>query len=190
MNARVRPVDSWNVRRIAIAGLLGAICAAYIRAFDFWQLDPANGLRVILDLWGGPLLFLSVAVTLFIWSIGVFIALWRHTFRKAASSLIAILVIPVWSMTLLSVPLFDPWFWYVVFNKSSFEAEAAAKGSSQDSANFTVIEGRDVSTGIAGADLNHFIALIYSESDPAKLAVPGSSLTHIYGKFYRRDEYF
>ncbi|MGO6885624.1 MULTISPECIES: hypothetical protein [Rhizobium] len=97
---------------------------------------------------------------------------------------------------MITVPLFDPWLWYVIFNKSRFEASAAASGSAQ---NGTIIEGRDVSTGIAGAGYNHFVALIFSESDPPKLVygdsdeeklAANSVLTHLYGNFYRRDEYF
>jgi hypothetical protein len=190
------PIDIWNVRRMVIAAFLGIACAAYHRALDFWPLDSANGLRGLLDLLGGPLLVLSVAGILFVWFIGALVALFRRRIRGMVSRLIAIIIVPVCFGTMITVPLFDPWLWYVIFNKSRFEASAAASGSAQ---NGTIIEGRDVSTGIAGAGYNHFVALIFSESDPPKLVygdseeeklAANSVLTHLYGNFYRRDEYF
>ncbi|RUL96551.1 hypothetical protein [Rhizobium chutanense] len=181
---------------MVIAAGLGTTCAAYHRALDFWPLGSANGLRGLFDLLGGALLFLSVVGILFIWFIGAFVALCRRRLRGMVSRLAAIIIVPVCFGTMVIVPLFDPWLWYVIFNKSSFEAAAAASGSAQ---NGTILEGRDVSTGIVGAGDNHFVALIFSESDPPKLVygdsdeeklAANSVLTHLYGNFYRRDEYF
>ncbi|MBB4237538.1 hypothetical protein [Rhizobium esperanzae] len=182
-----------------IAACLGTTCAAYNRAFDFWPLDSTYELRGLFDLLGGPLLFLSVVGVLLVWFIGAFIALCRLRLRGMVSRLFAIIIVPVCFGTLINVPLFDPWLWYVIFNKSSLEAAAAASGSSQNGTKFSVIEGCDVSTGIAGLGVNHFVAVIYSESDPHKLVYGDSDedklasnavLTHLYGNFYRRDEYF
>lgn len=189
MNASVRPIDIWNVRRMIIAGLLGTTCAVHIRIFDFWPVGSADGLRGLLDLLGVPLLFLLVVGILFFWFISAFIALCRRRFRGMASSLIAIVIVPACLVTIVNVPLFDPWLWYIVFNKSSFEAAAAANDSPQNSPKFTIIEEREITTGIAGVTQNHFVVLIYSESDPDKLALSNSALTRIYGNFYRRDEY-
>lgn len=184
---------------MVIAACLGTTCAAYHLALDFWPLGSANGLRGLFDLLGGALLFLSVVGVLFVWFIGAFVALCRRRLRGMVSRLVAIIIVPVCFGTLITVPLFDPWLWYVIFNKSGFEAAAAASGSSQNGTKFSIIESRDVSTGIVVAGDNHFVALIYSESDPHKLVygdsdedklASGSVLTHLYGNFYRRDEYF
>ncbi|MGO7536748.1 hypothetical protein [Rhizobium leguminosarum] len=184
---------------MVIAAFLGTACAAYVRALDFWPLGFANGLRGLFDLLGGPLLVLSVVGILLMWFISAIAAQYDRRLRGMASSFIAITVVPVCFGTIVTVQLFDPWLWYAIFNKSSFEAAAATNGSSQNSPKFAIIDARDVSTGIAGAGYNHFVALIYSEGDPhkhvysdseeAKLA-SNSVLTHLYGNFYRRDEYW
>ncbi|WP_245441668.1 hypothetical protein [Rhizobium leguminosarum] len=199
VNVSVERIDIWNVRRMVIAAFLGTAWAAYGRALDFWPLDFAYELRGDFDLLGGPLLVLSIAGMLLVWFISALVALFRRRLRGMASSFIAITIVPVCFGTIVTVPLFDPWLWYAIFNKSSFEAAAATNGSSQNSPKFAIIEARDVSTGIAGVGLNHFVALIYSEGDPhkhvysdseeAKLA-SNSVLTHLYGNFYRRDEYW
>ncbi|AVA20387.1 MULTISPECIES: hypothetical protein [unclassified Rhizobium] len=174
---------------MAIAGLLGAACGVCIRAFDFWSLGWADALRGLLDLFGVPLLFLAAVVTLFVWSISALIALCHRRFRGMASSVIAVVIVPVSVVTIGGAPLFDPWLWYVIFNKSSLEPAAAANGNPQNSPKFTIVEERDVSTGIAGVTSNHFITLIYSESDPGSWAPPDADVRHIYGNFYRRDEF-
>ncbi|ARQ57442.1 UNVERIFIED_ORG: hypothetical protein GGE64_001149 [Rhizobium etli] len=199
VNVSVERVDIWNVRRMVIAAFLGTACAAYARALDFWPLGFANGLRGLFDLLGGPLLVLSVVGILLVWFISAIAAQYDRRLRGMASSFIAIIIVPVWFGTIVTVPLFDPWLWYAIFNKSSFEAAAATSGSSQNSPKFAIIEARDVSTGIAGVSVDHFVALIYSEGDPHKHVYSNSDeeklasssvLTHLYGNFYRRDEYW
>jgi len=187
MNELVKPVDAWNIRRIVIAVLLGTMITTYLRAFDFWPLGFADGLRGFLDL-AGPLILLGVVVTLLVWLASAFIALYRRYFRRAASSVIAVLGVPACSAILLATSLSDPWVWYVVLNKSSFET-AAANSISLASQKFVVLEERDITTGVAGVTENHFVALIFSESDPAELALSIPGLRHIYGNFYRRDEF-
>lgn len=171
------------------ACLLGVTFAAYIRVFDFWPLGTADQLRELLDLLGFPVLFLLVAGMLLFWVISAFVALFYRRFRAAMGSFIAIAIVPASLMAIVSVPIFDPWLWYVVFNKSSFESAASANRSVQNGQKFSLIEERDITTGIAGVTTNHFVALIYSDGDPAKLESSNSVVSHIYGSFYRRDEY-
>lgn len=187
MNELIKPVDSWNIRRIVIAVLLGTMTTTYLRAFDFWPLGFADGLRGVLDL-AGPLILLAVVLTLLVWLASAFIALYRQKFRRAVGNVIAILSVPACSAILLATSLSDPWVWYVVLNKSSFET-ATANSVSLASPKFVVLEERDITTGIAGVTENHFVALIYSESDPDELASSIPGLSHIYGNFYRRDEF-
>lgn len=187
MNELVKPVNSWNIRRIVIAVLLGTITATYLRAFDFWPLGVAGGLRALLDL-AGPLILLAVVLTLLVWLASAFMALYRQRFQRAVGSFIAILSVPACSAILLATSISDPWVWYVVLNKSRFET-AAANSRSMASPKFVVLEERDISTGIAGVTENHFVALIYSESDPDELASSIPGLRHIYGNFYRRDKF-
>jgi hypothetical protein len=84
--------------------------------------------------------------------------------------------------------LFDPWFWYVIWNKSRFEA-SAANDAPPNGPRFAIIEERDVSTGIAGVTPNHFIALVYDESDAVDREPFDPTETRIYGHFFRRDYY-
>jgi hypothetical protein len=83
--------------------------------------------------------------------------------------------------------LFDPWFWYVIWNKSRFEA-SAANYAPANGPTFTIIEGRDVSTGIAGVNPNHFIALVCDESDAVGREPSDPTGTRIYGHFFGRDD--
>ncbi|MBB2699542.1 UNVERIFIED_ORG: hypothetical protein GGD59_005892 [Rhizobium esperanzae] len=199
VNVSVEHIDIWNVRRMVIAAFLGIAYAAYDRALDFWPLGFASGLRGLFDLLGGLLLALLIVGILLVWFVSAIAAQYDRRFRGMASSFIAIIIVPVCFGTIVTVPLFDPWLWYAILNKSSFEAAAATSGSSQNSPKFAIIEARDVSTGIAGVGLNHFVALIYSEGDPHKHVHSDSDeeklasnpvLTHLYGNFYRRDEYW
>ncbi|MDK4715933.1 hypothetical protein [Rhizobium sp. CNPSo 4039] len=189
MDAPVPQIDVWNIRSIAVAGLLGVTCAAYIRVFDFWPVGSNDELRGSLDLFGFPVFLMLVAGMLFFWVIRAFVDLFYRRFRGALSSFVAIAIVPASLMAIVSAPIFDPWLWYVVCNKSSFESTAAVNGSVQNGQRVALIEERDITTGIAGVTTNHFVALIYSEGDPADLESPNSVVTHIYGSFYRRDEF-
>jgi len=183
MDAPVQQIDVWNIRSIAVAGLLGVTCAAYIRVFDFWPVGSNDELRGSLDLFGFPVLLLLVTGTLLFWVLRAFVELFYRRFRGAVSSFVAIAIVPATLMAIVNIPIFDPWLWYVVFNKSSFESTAAANGSIQNGQKFALIEERDITTGIAGVTTNHFVALIYSQGDPASLELPNSVVTHIYGSF-------
>lgn len=76
----------------------------------------------------------------------------------------AIAAIPFCFLSVASVPLFDPWLWYAIANRARFEA-LAGSGPGSDGSEYALIEIRDVSTGLAGASPNHFVALIYDESN-------------------------
>ena len=80
------------------------------------------------------------------------IALWRRHFRRVASSIFAIAVIPVGFVVVAKVPFFDPWFWYAMANRARFEAFVAS-GPPSNGSKYAVVEGRDVSTGLAGLRL-------------------------------------
>ncbi len=187
MNSSAKSTDAWSVRRILIAGLLGTIYVAYFRAFDFWPLGFADEIRWRLDL-TGPLIALVVSVILLVWLIKAFIALYRRSFRTAASVFIAILIAPAWSAMLFATPLSDPWLWYVVLDRSRFD-ELAADKVPLDNRHYVEIENWDVTTGIVGSSENHFVSLIYSVSDPKELVSSNPELSHLYGNFYRRDEF-
>jgi hypothetical protein len=61
------------------------------------------------------------------------IALWRHHFRRMASSLLAIAVIPLCYVVIAKAPFFDPWLWYVIANHTRFEALAVSNPPSPGS---------------------------------------------------------
>lgn len=190
INTTIRPKDSWRPGRIAIGGFLGSACAAMGRAFDFWNDDSATTLHALLGFLGVPLLLLVTVLMLLAYLVAAFISLCRCRFRRMASSLVAIVFVPLCFVTISRVPVFDPWLWYVVFNKSRFEAEVAAKTNTQPSPHQpTTIERRDVTFGLALAGNNHFIDLIYSESNLDGQTTDNSLITHLYGNFYRRDTF-
>lgn len=182
----VERAHSWNARRIVTAVFLGTVTTLIRRAFDFWPVGLADGLRIFLDL-ASMLLFLSVVLTLLVWLVSAFIDLCRRRFRRAAGSVIAILSVPACIAILLATSFSDPWVWYVVLNKSRFERTWADSVSLADT-KFIVLEERDITTGLAGANTNHLVALIYSESDIDELAASMPGLRHVYGNFYRLDE--
>lgn len=187
LNASTKSMDSYGIRRIATAVLLGIMMTAYVRAFDFWPIGFAGPLRTFLDL-AGPLIFLAVIVTLLVWFVSAMVSLFRHNHRRAVGSAVAILSAPACCAMLLNTPLSDPWLWYVILNKSGLESEAANRLPPADS-KYVVLEERDISAGIAGVSANHFVALIYSTQDPDTLASSIDGLSHIFGNFYRRDEF-
>ena len=137
------------------------------RILDFWPLGAGNSLgyaiRGLLDL---VLLFLLLPLAGFVVGllIAAVIALWRRHLRRMASSILAIAAIPVCITVVARVPLFDPWLWYTIANRTHFEALATNDPTSNEP-KYAVVETRDVSTGFAGLNSNHFVVLIYDESD-------------------------
>jgi hypothetical protein len=163
--------DGWGTHRIWIAGSFGAMLAGSERILDFWPL-PAGGslglaLRALFDL-SRVFFLLPLAGLVVGLLIAAGIALWRRHFRRMASSIFAIAAIPVCIVVVAKVPLFDPWLWYAIANRTRFEA-LAANGPPSNGPKYAVIEGRDVSTGLAGLNPNHFVFLIYDESDAVAL---------------------
>ncbi len=119
----------------------------------------------------------------------------------------AIVAIPVCFVAVDKMSIFDPWLWYTIANRTRFEA-LAARGLPSDGLKYAVVEIRDVSTGFAGIDPNHFVALIYDESDalglepsqrpdvwrarrlwPAFETNPIPRGRRLYGHFFRVDEF-
>jgi hypothetical protein len=209
--SRYQKADRWGTRRIWIAGAFGAMLAGSQWILDFWPLGAGGSLghavRAILDL-SRVLFLLPLAGFVVGLLIAAGIALWRRHFRRVASSIFAIAAIPVCMVIVAKVPLFDPWLWYTIANRTRFEA-LAASGPPSNGPKYAVVEIRDVSTGFAGIDPNHFIALIYDESEAVGLEPserPGIWRTRtmnperdpippiprgrrLYGHFFRVDDF-
>lgn len=205
-----RPADGWGTRRIWIAGAFGAMLAGSVWILDFWPLDAGGSLghavRALFDL--SRLLFLLPLAGFVVGLlIAAGIALWRRHLRRVASSIFAIAAIPVCFVGVAKVPLFDPWLWYTIANRTRFEA-IAASGPPSNGPKYAVVEIRDVSIGLAGLNPNHFIALIYDESDavglepserpsiwqtrsmwPAPGSIPIPRGRRLYGHFFRVDDF-
>ncbi|EJJ29041.1 hypothetical protein [Rhizobium sp. CF142] len=184
--------DTWYIHRVVAACLLGTACGVYLRILDFWPIGGSvlsRQLRNVFDFPGFLLLFLVTFFSVFIWFVSAIIASFRRRFRLAASNIAAITLVYGCLWATMVVPIFDPWFWYVLINESRFEAVVAANNAAENSPRFAIIEERDVSTGITGASINHLVTLIYDESDVADAAPSDSDQKHLYGHFYRRDTY-
>lgn len=127
--SRYRPADGWRTRRIWIAGAFGATFPASQRILDFWPLGAGGSLghawRALFDLSRVPLMLplAGLAVGLLI---AAGIALWRRQGRRMASSIFAIAAISFCMVVVADVPLFDPWLWYALANRTRFEALAAS----------------------------------------------------------------
>ncbi|TPM92183.1 hypothetical protein FJ977_29815 [Mesorhizobium sp. B2-1-3A] len=167
---------------MAIGAVLGFVCAIAIRALDFWPVERASDLRAFVGLLGIPLLLLVILTALLACLVAALVSLCRRQFRRMASGFVGIAVILLCFLTVVRAPLFDPWLWYVILDKSRLDTEAGAYKQ-------TIIEERDVSTGLAGLNPAHVIDLIYSESNIDGQKTSNSSTTHLYGNFYRRDEF-
>jgi hypothetical protein len=167
----MKQADRWGTRRIWIAGTLGAMLAGSRRILDFWSLGAGGSLhlalRGLLEL-SQVLFLLPLAGFVVGLLIAAGIALWSRHFRRLASSIFAIAAMPVCFVIVADVPLFDPWLWYAIANSTRFEA-LAASDPPPNGPKYAEIEVRDVSTGLAGVGPNHFIALIYDESDAVGL---------------------
>jgi hypothetical protein len=180
------------------------------RILDFWPLGASGSaafpIRAIFDLSRVPLL-LPLAGFVAGLLIAAGIALLRRRIRRMASSILAIAAIPVCFAVVAKVPIFDPWLWYAIANRNRFET-LAASGPPSNGPKYAVIEIRDVSTGFAGVDPNHFIALIYDETDavglepserpdvwrnrglsPAFSSIPIPRGRRLFGHFFRVDDF-
>ena len=208
--SRYQPADGWGVYRIWVASTFGAMLAGSHLILDFLPLSasssPGHALRAFFDL--GELIFLLPLAGFIVGLlIAAVIALWRRHFRRGVSSILAIAAIPVCIMVVAKIPLFDPWLWYAIANKTRFEALATSDAPS-NGLKYAVVEIRDVSTGLAGVGPNHFIALVYDESDAVGLepskrpniwqtrgmwptfgSTPIPRGRRLYGHFFRVDEF-
>jgi hypothetical protein len=202
--------DGWRTRRIWFAAAFGAVLADSYWILDFWPLGAGGSfehtIRALFDL-SRVLFLLPLAAFVVGLLIAAGIAFWRRHIRRVASNIFAIAAIPVCFMVVSKMPLFDPWLWYAMTNTTRFEA-LAASGPSSKEPKYAVIEIRDVSTGLAGVNPAHFIALIYDESDAVGLEPserPSIWLTRsiwpgvgsrpiprgrrLYGHFFRVDDF-
>lgn len=202
--------NRWGIRRIIVAGAFGVVLSGSQLVLDFWPLGHSgsieNTLRGVFDL-TMFLFLLPLAGFVVGLLIAAGIALWRWHFRQVASSILAIAAIPACAIVVAKVPLFDPWLWYAMANSAHFEV-LAASSSSLGEQKYATVEVRDVSTGLAGFTPNHFIAIIYDESDAAGLepskrpiiwqtrnfwpgvgSVQISKGRRLYGHLFRRDDF-
>jgi hypothetical protein len=152
--------DSYSRRSLYWAVSLALISEILYRTEDFWPLPgpqysilgPARGL---LDLFLRPIVTLTIFVFLVGLVIGAGLALIRRRFRKAlscASALGAFVLI----LVIANLPVFDPYFWYVVRNKTRLEATVMMPAQAR---HFAVVGDWDVSTG-----LSTFVSIVYDES--------------------------
>jgi len=209
-----QPSDRWGSRRIWMICACSAVYAVSLQMINFLPLG-ASGLLWPHGSFGSlqgalrPLFEISalIALPLAFFVVGYLlisagIALWRRHFRQMTSSLLAIAVIPICYVLVAKAPFFDPWLWYVIANHTRFEA-LAASNSPSSGPKFAVIETRDVSVGLAGSG-NHFIDLVYDESDAVGLeqserpsiwlsrTIYGAVFPRgerLYGHFFRVDEF-
>jgi hypothetical protein len=163
--------DRWGTHRIWIAGAFGAMLAGSQLILDFWPLGAGGSLghamRTLFDL-SRVLFLLPLAGFVVGLLIAAGIALCGRHFRWVASSIFAIAAIPVGFVVVAKVPFFEPWFWFAMANRARFEAFVAS-GPPSNGSKYAVVEGRDVSTGLAGLTPNHFVLVIYDESDAVGL---------------------
>jgi hypothetical protein len=205
-----QPADGWGTRRIWMAGAFGAMLAGSQSILEFWPLGAGGSLgRVVRPLFDLSRVLFLVPLAGFV--VGLLIAagigLWRRHFRRVASSIVAIAAIPACILVVAKVPLFDPWLWYAIANRTRFEALATSVPQS-NGLKYAVVETADVSTGLAGLNPNHFIALVYDESDavglepserpsvwqtrglwPALSSRPIPIGKRLYGHFFRVDDF-
>ena len=204
LSADTVPSDGWRTRRIWIAGVFGAMLAGSSQILDFWPLGAIGSFRLALrELLELSQVFFLLPLAGFVAGLLIVagIALWRRQSRRVASSIFAIMAIPVCFVIVARVPLFDPWLWYAIANGNRFET-LATSDPPPNGPKYAKIEVRDVSTGFAGINPNHFIALIYDESDAVGLEPSerpsiwqtrtefGSSFPRgkrLYGHFFRVD---
>lgn len=190
--------DSWKHRRMVLGGLIGAVIAADLLLLDF---VPVGLARLVMDFPGLPIFLLIVMLVILTWLLMAIVSLFQRRFRRATSSLLAVALVFAVAGTVLRLPIFNPWLWYVLINQSSLEEIAAKNRGMQNSNEFVVIEERDVSTGIAAVTAPTFVALVYDERASSDATRAGSVrqihdqfslraeyVQHIYGKFYLRTE--
>lgn len=170
--SRYQAADGWRTRWIWVAGALGVMLAGSRRILSFWSFDAGGSLGYELrSLFEFSQVFFVLPLAAFV-IIGLLIAagiaLWRRHFRRVASSIFAIAAISICFVVVAKVPLFDPWLWYVIANRTHFEA-LAASGPSSNEPKYAVVETRDVSISFPGIGPDHSIVLIYDESDAVGL---------------------
>jgi hypothetical protein len=172
--SRYEPSDGWGGQRIWIAGACGAMLAGSRWILDFWPLGArgslGQALRTLFN-FSRVLLLLPLAGFVVVLLIVAGVAWWHGHFRRGASSIFAIAAIPACFLLVAKGPIFDPWLWYAIASRTRFEA-LATNGPLSNEPKYALLEIRDVATSMAGIGPNHFVALIYDESDAIGLEPP------------------
>jgi len=145
---------------------LALISEVLYRTVDFWPLPgpqdrTADAARRLLDLFLLPIVNSTILVFLICLIIGLGLTLIRRRFRKAlsfASALGAFLL----TLVIANLRVCDPYFWYVLSNKTRLEAAATVMMTAQPR-HFAVVEYWDVSTGLA-INPPTFVSIVYDES--------------------------
>ena len=154
---------------IASALILAACYAAMMQYLFFVPLGPASHPTARTFLMGldllSPIVLLVVEAILVV---AVLVTLARLRFRRTLIYLCAALCIPIVIIGVGRVTVFNPYFWYVLFNLNQLEAAAKSAAGTTAPA-FVKLEGRDVSTGLV-SNPPTFTSIIYDESDELGLA--------------------
>jgi hypothetical protein len=158
--------DSYSRLPVYWAASVALISEILYRTVDFWplpgpQYSIAGPARGLLDVFLRPIVTLTIFVFLVCLVIVLGFALIRRHFRKAlsfASALGAVVLI----LVIANLPVFDPYFWYVLCNKTRLEETANVMMAAQ-ARHFAVVEDWDVSTGLA-IDPPTFVSIVHDQS--------------------------
>ena len=154
---------------IASALILAACYAAMMQYLFFAPLGPASHPTVRTFLMGldllSPFVLLAAEAILIL---AVLVTLVRLRFRRMLTYLCAALSIPIVIIGVSRIIVFNPYFWYVLFNLNQLEETAKSAAGSTTPA-FVKLDGRDVSIGLV-SNPPTFTSVIYDESDELGLA--------------------
>ena len=183
---------TWRSLWLAIA--VTALNAALIQFVGFVSLGPIHFLlEISSDL--GVLCLCVLAVGILF---GLVVAIVRLRLRRVISLGCAMASMPLIMLTVFSVPVFSPYYWYVMVNQSRFES--AVKAAKQPKGRAFIILGmRDVSTGSV-INPPTFASIVYDQSDELErtpvqqspewkahnhsYSPTAYSAHHLYGRFY------
>ena len=175
---QIRQANRYWCWPIALALILAACHAAMMQYLFFVPVGPASHPTVRTFLLGLELLsvFVLLAVEAILVAV-VIVTLVGLRLRRTLTYLRAALSIPIVIVGVGRIILFNPYFWYVLFNLNQLEA-AAKSAAGATTPGFVKLEGRDVSTGLV-INLPTFTSIIYDESDEVGLAPTKRSQTWV-----------
>ncbi len=163
------PANRSRLWPIVLALTLAVCQAAMMQYLFFVPLGPASHPTARTFLMGlellSPFVLLAVEALLIV---GIIVTLVRLRFRGALTYLCAALSIPLVIIGVSRIIVFNPYFWYVLFNLHQLESAAQSSAGATTPA-FVKLDGRDVSTGLI-INPPTFTSLIYDESDELGLA--------------------